>query len=125
MAQRPDGFPGTPASAIALFAHPDDPEFVAGGLIAQWTDAGCRVAYVIMTDGRAGAAGLGDAHVDPNELVLLHNFNKHQMKFKLVIWKVGGRFVYPDDQDIGKYVYPKDYGDYFTDDPNIPFPSFL
>lgn len=69
MAQRPDGFPGTPASAIALFAHPDDPEFVAGGLIAQWTDAGCRVAYVIMTDGRAGAAGLGDAHVDPNELV--------------------------------------------------------
>jgi len=25
---------------------------------------------------------------DPNELVLLHNFNKHQMKFKLVIWKV-------------------------------------
>jgi L-ascorbate 6-phosphate lactonase len=47
------------------------------------------------------------------------------MKFKLVIWKVGGKFVYPDDQDIGKYVYPKDYGDYFTDDPNIPFPSFL
>jgi L-ascorbate 6-phosphate lactonase len=62
---------------------------------------------------------------DPNELVLLHNFNKHQMKFKLVIWKVGGKFVYPDDQDIGKYVYPKDCGDYFTDDPNIPFPSFL
>jgi L-ascorbate 6-phosphate lactonase len=62
---------------------------------------------------------------DPNELVMLHNFNKYQMKFKLVIWKVGGKFVYPDDQDIGKYVYPKDYGDYFTDDPNIPFPSFL
>ncbi len=62
---------------------------------------------------------------DPNELVLLHDFNKHQMKFKLVIWKVGGKFTYPDDQDIGKYQYPKDCGDFFTDDPNIPFPSFL
>ncbi|MEX1157633.1 MAG: PIG-L deacetylase family protein [Thermomicrobiales bacterium] len=49
---------GIPESAIALFAHPDDPEFLAGGTIARWTDAGCRVAYVIMTDGRAGDMGL-------------------------------------------------------------------
>jgi LmbE family N-acetylglucosaminyl deacetylase len=49
---------GIPESAIALFAHPDDPEFVAGGTIARWTDAGCRVSYLIMTDGRAGVAGL-------------------------------------------------------------------
>ncbi len=53
---------GIPESAIALFAHPDDPEFLAGGTIARWTDTGCRVAYVIMTDGRAGDMGLrGDA----------------------------------------------------------------
>lgn len=64
-------------------------------------------------------------NADPNELVLLHEFNKHLMKFKLFIWKVGGMFTYPDDQDKGKYQYPKDYGDFFTDDPNIPFPSFL
>lgn len=49
---------GIPESAIALFAHPDDPEFLAGGTIAQWTDAGCQVSYVIMTDGRAGDMGL-------------------------------------------------------------------
>jgi LmbE family N-acetylglucosaminyl deacetylase len=61
--------PEAPASALALFAHPDDPEFVAGGLIARWTDAGCRVGYVIMTDGRAGGAGLGDARPTPAELV--------------------------------------------------------
>ncbi len=54
---------GIPESAIALFAHPDDPEFVAGGTIARWTDSGCRVSYVIMTDGRAGDMGLrGDAN---------------------------------------------------------------
>lgn len=49
---------GIPESAIALFAHPDDPEFTCGGTIARWTAAGCRVTYVIMTDGRAGSAGL-------------------------------------------------------------------
>jgi LmbE family N-acetylglucosaminyl deacetylase len=51
---------GIPERAIALFAHPDDPEFLAGGTIAQWTDAGCEVSYVIMTDGRAGDMGLRD-----------------------------------------------------------------
>ena len=56
---------GTPESAIALFAHPDDPEFLAGGTIARWTDAGCRVSYVIMTDGRAGDMGLRG---DPNPI---------------------------------------------------------
>jgi LmbE family N-acetylglucosaminyl deacetylase len=70
MAQSPDGFPGVPESAIALFAHPDDPEFVAGGMIARWTAAGARVAYVIMTDGRAGGAGLGDEVISPDALVL-------------------------------------------------------
>jgi L-ascorbate 6-phosphate lactonase len=64
-------------------------------------------------------------NADPNELVLLYNFNKHLYNFKLFIWKVGGMFTYPDDQDKGKYQYPKDWGDYFTDEPNIPFPSFL
>jgi LmbE family N-acetylglucosaminyl deacetylase len=61
---------GTPRSAIALFAHPDDPEFMAGGTIARWTDAGCRVSYVIMTDGRAGSQGLApDDPMTPDELI--------------------------------------------------------
>ena len=64
-------------------------------------------------------------HADPNELVLLHDFNKHLMKFKLFIWKVGGKFTYPDDSDKGKYQYPKGDEDFFTYEPNIPFPSFL
>ncbi len=62
---------------------------------------------------------------DPTELIMLRELNRHQMKFKLVIWRIGGRFIFPDDQDIEKYVYPKDYGDIGTDDPNIPFPEFL
>lgn len=64
-------------------------------------------------------------NADPNELVLLHDFNKHLMKFKLFIWKVGGKFTYPDDQDNGRYQYPKGDENFFVDEPNIPFPSFL
>jgi LmbE family N-acetylglucosaminyl deacetylase len=61
---------GTPRSAIALFAHPDDPEFMAGGTIARWTAEGCRVSYVIMTDGRAGSQGLApDDPMTAEELV--------------------------------------------------------
>jgi L-ascorbate 6-phosphate lactonase len=47
------------------------------------------------------------------------------MKFKLFIWKVGGKFIYPDDQDKGKYQYPKGDEEFFVEEPNIPFPSFL
>jgi LmbE family N-acetylglucosaminyl deacetylase len=37
-------------------AHPDDPEFGAGGTIAGWTRDGAAVAYVIVTDGSKGSA---------------------------------------------------------------------
>jgi len=63
--------------------------------------------------------------VDPNELELLHHFNRHSMKFKLFIWKVGGKFTYPDDQDKGRYNYPKGEENFYVDEPNIPFKAFL
>jgi LmbE family N-acetylglucosaminyl deacetylase len=61
--------PGIPTSAIALLAHPDDPEFTAGGTIARWTAAGCRMSYVLMTDGRAGNAGIRDTPLAAEALV--------------------------------------------------------
>ncbi len=63
--------------------------------------------------------------IDPNELRLLYEFNKYRLKFKLYIWKVGGKFVYPDDMDKERYQYPKGGEDAFTDEPNLPFPAFL
>ena len=62
---------GVPESAICLFAHPDDPEFTCGGTLARWTDAGCRVTYVLMTDGRAGVQGLGDTPISDADLVAM------------------------------------------------------
>lgn len=42
-------------SAIVLFAHPDDAEFMCGGTVARWAREGCEVHYVVATDGSAGS----------------------------------------------------------------------
>jgi LmbE family N-acetylglucosaminyl deacetylase len=43
------------ASAMVLFAHPDDAEFSCGGTVARWVREGCEVHYVCVTDGSAGS----------------------------------------------------------------------
>lgn len=40
---------------LVVVAHPDDPEFMAGGTIAHWTDQGIEVVYCIVTDGSKGS----------------------------------------------------------------------
>jgi LmbE family N-acetylglucosaminyl deacetylase len=40
--------------ALAVFAHPDDVDFSAGGTVAGWVAAGIEVAYCIVTRGDAG-----------------------------------------------------------------------
>jgi len=44
----------TPASALAIGAHPDDVEFGAGGLLAKWAANGCIVHHLVCTDGSKG-----------------------------------------------------------------------
>lgn len=46
---------GLPASAMVIVAHPDDAEFTMAGTVAAWTRAGCRVTYVVCTDGNIGS----------------------------------------------------------------------
>lgn len=43
------------SSAVVLFAHPDDAEFMCGGTVAAWARDGCAVHYVVCTDGSAGS----------------------------------------------------------------------
>ena len=44
-----------PESAMVIVAHPDDAEFIVAGTVAAWTKDGCRVTYVVCTDGNAGS----------------------------------------------------------------------
>lgn len=43
------------ATALILFAHPDDGEFMCGGTVGRWVREGTQVHYVIVTDGSAGS----------------------------------------------------------------------
>jgi LmbE family N-acetylglucosaminyl deacetylase len=54
-----------PERAMVVFAHPDDAEIGAGGVVARWVAAGCEVAYVLCTTGDAGTA---DHALSPAEL---------------------------------------------------------
>ncbi len=46
---------GIPGSAMVIVAHPDDAEFTMAGTVAGWAKVGCRVTYVLCTDGNAGS----------------------------------------------------------------------
>ena len=54
-----------PARALAVFAHPDDPEVGCGGTLARWTAAGSEVHLVIANRGDKGSM---DSSVDPDAL---------------------------------------------------------
>ena len=46
-----------PQSAMAIYAHPDDADVAAGGLLAQWASEGCVVHLVVVCDGAKGSHG--------------------------------------------------------------------
>jgi LmbE family N-acetylglucosaminyl deacetylase len=57
-----------PASALAVYAHPDDPEISCGGTLAKWAAAGCRVSVLVTT---RGDKGTGDPDADLDALAAL------------------------------------------------------
>lgn len=54
-----------PPRALAVFAHPDDPEVACGGTLARWAAEGCDIRLVIVNAGDKGSA---DPDTDPVEL---------------------------------------------------------
>ncbi len=57
--------PSAPARALAVYAHPDDPEVSAGGTLARWAAEGAEVWVLVTT---RGDKGTDDPAVDPDEL---------------------------------------------------------
>ena len=55
-----------PASAMAIFAHPDDIEFSCAGTLAKWAKAGTRVIYILLT---SGGAGIDDPDIDMQKAI--------------------------------------------------------
>ena len=48
-------FPPNPRRALAIMAHPDDIEFMAGGLVSRWAREGVELHYCLLTDGSSGS----------------------------------------------------------------------
>lgn len=50
--------PPTPEAHVAVVfaAHPDDPDFGAGGTAAVWSDVGWEMHYVVLTNGAKGTS---------------------------------------------------------------------
>ena len=57
----------TTAAGPVMFiaAHPDDPEFLAGGTVARLAEEGREVTYVIVTNGNKGS---GNRNVTAEQL---------------------------------------------------------
>ena len=55
----------TPERALAVYAHPDDPEVACGGTLARWAAGGCEVHLVIACRGEKGSF---DPATDPDAL---------------------------------------------------------
>ncbi len=55
-----------PRRALAIYAHPDDPDVACGGTLALWAAGGCEVNVCLCCDGDKGSS---DRRTVPQELV--------------------------------------------------------
>ncbi|MBW3667989.1 MAG: PIG-L family deacetylase [Actinobacteria bacterium] len=61
----PDLVDAVPARALAVYAHPDDPEVSCGGTLARWAAGGAEVHVVVVGRGDKGSS---DPSADPPAL---------------------------------------------------------
>lgn len=62
-----------PRRALAIFAHPDDPEVACAGTLATWVRAGCDAHLVIANSGDKGSGG-----ASPDELAVVRRAEAEQ-----------------------------------------------
>jgi LmbE family N-acetylglucosaminyl deacetylase len=70
----------TPASALAIGAHPDDVEFGAGATLAKWAASGCVVHHLVLTD---GSKGTWDPDADTAALVATRRREQREAAHRL------------------------------------------
>lgn len=64
---------------------------------------------------------------DPGEIEMLYDYKKYTLDYKFTpyIWDVGGKYIWPLDQEKRRFHYRRGFEDAFTDEPNVPFKSIL
>jgi len=64
-----------PRSALAIYAHPDDADVAAGGLLAQWASEGVEVHLVVICDGAKGS------HSPHSEASAIRETRREELQF--------------------------------------------
>ena len=59
---------------MAVYAHPDDADVAAGGVLAQWARDGCEVRLVVVCDGAKGS------HVPLRDARSLRNARRQELQ---------------------------------------------
>jgi LmbE family N-acetylglucosaminyl deacetylase len=83
-----------PERALAVFAHPDDPEVSCGGTLARWAAGGSEVHLVVANRGDKGSA---DPATDPDRLAEHRAEEVHRAAAVLGLAKVE-MLGYPDGE---------------------------
>ena len=71
----PELLESVPGRALAVYAHPDDPDVSCGGTLAKWVAEGSEVHVLVCTNGDKGTT---DANVAPDELAKLRSVEMQQ-----------------------------------------------
>jgi LmbE family N-acetylglucosaminyl deacetylase len=71
----PELLESLPRRALAVYAHPDDPDVSCGGTLARWVAEGSEVHVLVCTNGDKGTT---DANVAPDVLAKLRSVEMEQ-----------------------------------------------
>jgi LmbE family N-acetylglucosaminyl deacetylase len=80
---------------LVIAAHPDDPEFLAGGTVGRFVQEGREVRYVIVTNGNKGS---GDRRVTSEQLVPIRE--AEQRRAAQVLGVAGVEFLGHEDGEL-------------------------
>lgn len=64
---------------------------------------------------------------DPREIEVLWQMKKDRLEYQFTpfFWQVGGKYTYPTDKNKMHYQHYRGFRDIFTDEPELPYRSFL
>ena len=64
---------------------------------------------------------------DPREIEVLWRMKKDRLEYQFTpfFWQVGGKYTYPTDKNKMHYQHYRGFRDIFTDEPELPYRSFL
>ena len=80
---------------LVIVAHPDDPEFFAGGALARWSAEGNHISYAIVTGGQKGS---DRTDITPHELAELREVEQRNAAAELGIHDI--RFLHYVDGEL-------------------------